>query len=314
MAEYGFRLRFNLAPTVRINSDKEEIELLALPGGERLRLRTAITGTKIKDNARASLLGGPFTSAALARVAAERAKYVLLYWAVERRVGIDFGDGHPRGTITEAGLEFFRQELGAAVRFDLHGIDVYELIPDLRFIAIEANAQVGIVTTSLLEVFGREFSSASQLTAKQLLAVEVYSGSFFDVSPRSRFITLVTAVEALLDPALRPQKVQALVGSMEDLVNTSDVDKVTKRSITSSLQWLRSDSIGQAGRSLAERLLPGNTYDGRSASSFFAYSYNVRSELVHQGHTDPSINILSLANAMEEFVANLLIASIQDLK
>jgi len=81
MAEYEFRLRFNLANAYRIGSDAEELELFALPTGERFRLRTAVVGTPIKDHARAAILGGAYASGDQARAAAERAKVALLYWA-----------------------------------------------------------------------------------------------------------------------------------------------------------------------------------------------------------------------------------------
>lgn len=38
------------------------------------------------------------------------------------------------------------------------------------------------------------------LSDTQLLGAELYGLSFFDMSFRSRFITLVTAVEAMLEP------------------------------------------------------------------------------------------------------------------
>lgn len=41
MAEYEFRLRFNLAHIGRINADVQDLVLLDLPAGGRLRLRQA---------------------------------------------------------------------------------------------------------------------------------------------------------------------------------------------------------------------------------------------------------------------------------
>jgi len=142
---------------------------------------------------------------------------------------------------------------------------------------------------------------------------EIYSASFFDVSPRSRFITLVTAVEALLDPARRPESVQTLVTEMEGVTRTSAVDDSTKEAIVSSLQWLREESIGQSGRAMARRFLPHQRYDGRSSWTFFTQCYHLRSQIVHHGTVgDPSIDILSLANTMETFVSELLLASLRD--
>ncbi|MBZ5561381.1 MAG: hypothetical protein LAP13_03065 [Acidobacteriia bacterium] len=313
MAEYEFRLRFNLANAYRIGSDAEELELLCVPTGERFRLRTAVSGMPIKDHARAAILAGPYASCDEARAAAERAKVALLYWAVEQRLGIDFGDGRQRSIATEAGMALLREQLGCPIRNDVHGIDVYERVENLKFVAVSANLEVGKNPTNLVQTFAREFLGARHLTEKQVLASEIYSASFFDVSPRSRFITLVTAVEALLDPAPRPESVQTLVTEMEVLTRTSGVDDSTKEAIVSSLQWLREESIGRSGRAMARRLLPHQRYNGRSSWAFFTQCYHLRSQIVHQGTVgDPSIDMLSLANTMETFVSELLLASLRD--
>ncbi len=314
MAEYEFRLRFNLAHIGRINADVQDLVLLDLPAGGRLRLRTGKTGEPIKNAERVAVLGGPYTSPEQARTAAERAKSALLFWALEHRLGIDFGDGHPRGVITEAGIADLERRFRGPVRADVHGIDVYESQPNIKFVLVEATAQVGVNLANFVKTFAREFTGGRQLAAKQGLAAEIYSSSFFDASPRSRFITLMTAVEALLEPAARPEHVQRLIEQMEKLAGTAmEVEKETRDSIIGSLQWLKAESIGQAGRILAGRLLSDKNYNNRPASAFFKYCYEIRSNLVHRGNLDPSINPLLLANTMGDFVADLLLASVSQL-
>jgi hypothetical protein len=309
--EYAFRLRFNLAST-RINANTEELLLLSLPEGVQIRLRTGRAGEPIQNLERAAVLGSPYRSTEEARAAGEKSKTALLYWALDRRLGIDFGDGHPRTTITHAGLAQFRDQFGCPVRQDLHGLDVYEREPNLKFVLVDASAQVGVSGDTFISTFKREFNGTRKLSAKQSLSAEIYSSSFFDVSPRSRFITLVTAVEALLEPESRSEPVQLVIGEMERLVSTPTIDKRTAQSIVSSLQWLKTESIGQAGRRVAARLLPSRRYDDKAADKFFNYCYTIRSELVHRGLIDSSVNPLPLANAMSDFVADLLLASIDE--
>jgi hypothetical protein len=311
MVEYGFRLRFELNPTTRINSEAEELEVLRLPSGERFRLRTGASGSPIKDHPRAALLGAPYRSSEEAKRAAENAKTALLYWAVEQRLGIDFGDDRPKGIATEAGLAILRQQFGVPFRNDVHGIDVYEKVPGLRFVTVDVTPTVGKNPSGLLETFGHELRLRRQLTDKQILASEIYSVSFFDTSPRSRFITLVTAIEALLEPAARESAVQELIQKMVASTQESTIDRQTKTAIIGSLQWLKAQSIGQAGRTLAAKLLPEKTYDGRMSSAFFRHCYDIRSQLVHSGKTKAAMDMVALANTTESFVADLLIASIR---
>lgn len=313
MLGYDFRLRFNFPEAYRIASDVEELELFASPLGDRIRLRSAVTGTPIKDHPRVAVLGGPYASEAQARGAAEQSKRALLYWAIERRVGIDFGDGKQRSVVTNEGLAWLQEKHGCPFRNDLHGIDVYEHIDNLRFASVNAKAEVGKSTRNLIQTFQREFLNARQLSEKKILASEIYASSFFDISARSRFITLVTAVEALLEPLRRPDEVQTLVTELEAKVRQSAIDGPTKESIIGSLQWVRDESIGQSGRVLARRLLSHEQFEGQSSADFFTRCYKLRSDIVHRGviSGEPA-DMLQLANAMGAFVAKLLIASLDD--
>jgi len=311
MPTFDFRLRFNLPESYRIDSDSEELELLVTPLGQRICLKTGATGTPIKEHARAVVRGGPFESEEDARRAAEQSKRALLFWAIEQRVGIDFGDGKQRSIATNEGLRMLEEEHGVPFRNDVHGIDVFETLEKLRFVHVSATAKVGKSPLNVVSAFTREYSINRTATDKQVLACEIYASSFFDISQRSRFITLVTAVEALLEPAKRPDSVQALVEELTAKALQAPIDKAIKASIEGSLQWLRYESIGQAGRALAQALLPGKTYCGKSASAFFSSCYDLRSKIVHRGTAGKDTDIWQLASAMEEFVAHLLLASLR---
>jgi hypothetical protein len=310
MATYDFRLRFNLSESYRIGSAAEEFELLALQTGERIRLRTAVSGAQIRDHARVAVLGGPYGTKDQARAAAERSKRALLYWAIEQRVGIDFGDGKQRSGLTKKGLALLQKQYERPVRNDIHGIDVYEHVEKLLFVSSDAQPTESKDPKSLIETFKREYENSRQLTEKQVLASEIYASSFFDVSARSRFITLVTAVEALLELQVRSVEVQNLVAEFETATQGSKMDKDTKDSIIGSLQWLKCQSIGQAGRALARQLLPDELFNGQSSPDFFTRCYDLRSQILHRGTIEnESVDIDQLANVMETFVARLLLAS-----
>jgi hypothetical protein len=313
MPSYSFRLRFNFAEAYRIESDVEEIELLVSPLGERIRLRSGAIGTPIKDHNQAAVLGGPYTSKDQARAAAEKSKRALLYWAIVQRLGIDFGDGKQRSGFTNEGLAELEKRLGCPVKNDIHGIDVYEQVEKLKFVQFNAKATVGKDPPALISTFQREFLNSRQLTEKQVLASEIYASSFFDVSSRSRFITLVTAVEALLEPLRRPDEVEVLVEGLRAKTRESGIDEPTKESIIGSLGRLRHQSIGQAGRMLADRLIPKGFFDGQSSADFFTRCYDLRSQILHRGTTgDDSVDIWHLANVMENFVAELLLAALNN--
>ncbi len=309
MPLYDFRLRFNFPEAYRIGSDAEEIELLVLPLGGRIKMRSGAIGRPIKDHAQVAVLGGPFASEAQARDAAEKTKRALLYWAIEQRVGIDFGDGKQRSGATKAGLAMLQKQHGCPVRNDIHGIDIYEHVEKLRFVNVHGEVKLSKHPPKLVDTFQREYLHTRHLTEKQVLACEIYASSFFDVSPRSRFITLVTVVEALLEPLKRANEVEALVEEFKAKTRQSTIDQSTRNSIIGSLERLRHQSISQAGCAFAGRLIPNELFDGQSSADFFSRCYELRSQILHRGkREDESVDVLYLANIMEGFVAKLLLA------
>jgi len=313
MPLYDFRLRFNFAEAYRINSEAEKIELLDLSPGEKITLVSGLSETPIKEQNHVAVLGKSFTSEAEAREAAERCKRALLYWAVEQRLGADFGDGRQRSWFTKAGLKYYEQKYGCPIRNDLHGIDVYEHVEKLKFASFNAKAELGKHVDRLINTFQREYMKSRHFTEKQLLASEIYASSFFDISARSRFITLVTAVEALLEPVKHPTEVEELVEDVKVKAKHLVVDKDTKASIIGSFDRIRYQSRNQAGRMLANRLLPNEIFDEQASDDFFSKSYDLRSRLLHDGTIkEKEGDVGELANVMEAFVHKLLLAALNN--
>ena len=178
MPLYDFRLRFNFPEAYRIGSDVEEIELLVLPDGERIRMRSGAIGMPIKDQAQVAVLGGPFASEDQARDAAEKSKRALLYWAIDQRLGIDFGNGKQRSGMTKAGLAILQKQYGCPVRNDIHGIDVYEHVEKLRFVNVHAKGTVGKHPPKLIDTFRREYLHSRHLTEKQVLTLLLFYSLF----------------------------------------------------------------------------------------------------------------------------------------
>jgi hypothetical protein len=311
MPEYDFRIRFHLSGGNHINSEAEKLLVLQESGGATIRLCSGALGSAIKDHSRVSLIGGPYPNAADAQAAAERTKKALLIWAVRNRIGIDLGGRQPRSVITVAGLEFLEKQIGGPVRADIHGIDVYEHIDGLVFVALNSDAKIGKAAAAFVEEVAAAVATPVFLSAKQELAGEILSASYFDTSDRSRFVTLITAVEALLDPQPRPAAAQHMVARMIQIVEEGELDEGHRAAMLGSLQRLKRESIGQAGRALAERLLGGKVYEGQTPAQFFSLCYGLRSSILHSGKVPVEItDFLSVCATAHAFVCDLLIASV----
>lgn len=308
MAHFDFRLRCHFPPGVHINADVEELEVVRVADAA-IRLRSGARGTPIKDHSRVALVGGPYSTASDARTAAECARRALLVWAVRNRVGIDLGGRRRGGAITKAGERWLEASIGHPVRYDVHGIDVYEHMDRQVFVGLNAELVVGKGGEAFVEELASGVMSPVPLSEKQELAGEILSTSYFDASDRSRFVTLITAVEALLEPQPRSVPAQDLVARMVLMVKESGIEEGNKAAMIGSLGWLRRESIGQAGRTLADRLLSGKTYDGQGPASFFAFCYDLRSSILHLGKAPAEIDFVRVCSSAHAFVSDLLVAS-----
>jgi len=310
MPQYNFRLRFHMPGQDCINVDAEELLILQDANGVVIRLHSGAKGTPIKNHSRASLIGGSYSSAAEAQSAAERTKRALLIWAVCNRVGIDLGGRPPRGVITHAGMQLLAKQIGSPVRSDVHGIDVYEHVDGLVFVSLNCDTSIGKGAGAFVEQVATAISTPVALSSKQELAGEILSASYFDASDRSRFVTRITAVEALLDPKLRSADAQQVVAKLLEVVEADELDESTRTAMSGSLSWLKRESIGQAGRALVARLLKGRVYEGQAPDQFFSFCYNLRSSILHFGKVPDEItNFQSVCAAAHQFVCDIMIAS-----
>ncbi len=310
MSQFNFRVRFNLPNGFRINAEEEKLHLVQLPSGVELILTTGQTGVPIKECSRAVVTGKGFETAEEAQAVAEKVKRVLLFWSVKYRHGIDLGDGRQRSVATNAGLALLEQEHGCPFRNDIHGIDVFEHQDNLKFVHVGMQATAQKHPRYLVETFQEEIHASRSVSPKQELACELYVSSWFDVSYRSRFITLVTAVEALIEQNEHPEEVAALLNSTNTNLKSLPLPADVVASISGGLGRLKRQSISQAGRELARALLPNRQFQGKDADKYFSYCYNLRSEILHNGAPPDGVDMLQVANEAEEFVSALLLASL----
>ncbi len=310
MSLFNFRVRFNLPNGFRINAEEEKLPLVELPSGVEIVLATGQSGTPIKECSRAVVTGRGFETAEEARAVAEKVKSILLFWSVKYRHGIDLGDGRQRSVATEAGLALLEQEHGCPFRNDIHGIDVFEHQDNLKFVHVGMQATAQKHPGYLVETFRDEIHVNRSVSPKQELACELYVSSWFDVSYRSRFITLVTAVEALIEQKHHSRELIELLDSLKIDLERLSVPEEVKASVSGSLERLKHQSISQAGRELARTLLPNRQFQGKDADRYFSYCYNLRSVILHSGAAPNGADMLQAANEAEEFVSALLLASL----
>ena len=145
------------------------------------------------------------------------------------------------------------------------------------------------------------------------LAYDLYSASLSMESVDSRFVTLVMAIEALLEPLPRERQVIAHVEHMIEATRDSSLPDEQIRSIVGTLGWLRKESIQQAGRRLVRERLGDRQYAGQSPGRFFTSCYKLRSDLVHGNEPRPPLAVVGEhIGVLDGFVGDLLSAELLD--
>jgi Apea-like HEPN len=311
MPASNFRLRFHLAPNRHLSADGNSVKLPT--AGDKTLLLSAYPGPNavFASTNRLVLTGGPYPSEAAAQDAALRAKYALSRWGIKTRAGIDFGRD-------KANMVFFKplkdqhlQQTGNRLLEDVHGVTVYETDPPANFGRSEAKYELGRALQPLLDAFADHYGSGATLTPKQHVAYELFSSSQFEWSPRSRFLMLVMAVEALLEPEPRDEKTLAHVRSIIEATDKADIPRDQKASLLKTMSFFGQDSIGQSYRKLIKRLLGDKKYREMNAKDFFNLCYSMRSDIVHEGALKPDKpEIGSVVGDLDALVDDLLSASI----
>lgn len=144
------------------------------------------------------------------------------------------------------------------------------------------------------------------MSGQEQLAYDLYAASFSESSPDAKFVTLMMAVETLINPSPRRDEARAHVNALIAATQKSGLRKPEIDSMLGSLRWLRNESITQAGKKLASQL-GDRSYMEATAPKFFTKCYSLRSALLHGHEPRPSRDdVGAYAASLSHFVADLL--------
>ena len=151
-------------------------------------------------------------------------------------------------------------EIGAPVRNDYLGLHAYSDDARPVFAPVPTvSGSKGFHDTWVHLLVNSARYSDIRFNDRYALAYDTYRSSFDQEVPEVRLVTLVTAVEMLIEPAPRDEKTSKLVDELLQVAAKADCPDVEKRSIEGSLKYLYNQSINQAGRSLVRRSVRGGT-------------------------------------------------------
>jgi hypothetical protein len=124
-------------------------------------------------------------------------------------------------------------------------------------------------------------------------------------SSDSRLLTLVSAVEALVERGLLDADERAVVDQLVAAIGASDLSAGARDSLSARVSDLGNESIARAGRRLVSRLNP-EQYGGLRPERFFTQCYELRSRLTHGSTPPPLDDIGNAAAELERMVRDLI--------
>ena len=299
---YNFEISLDLTGRTFINCPERVLEIEVLKEQPPFKLR-AINEERLRldKSKNLSLVGSGFENEETAYAVGKRALHTLLICGVEEKIGINVGYEKSSGGMTQQYLKKIEDKFGVKCKNSVPGLCVYEegtvfVTPFGSGIALKS-------VEGFINSFKKAFSKSCDLSEKETLAFELYNMSYFESTPRARFLTLVICIEVLCDQVKRNPESLDLVEQFISLTMDSGLPKKEIVSLKGSLERLKNISISQSGKNLVQRQLGDVSYGGKIAKQFFQHCYDIRSIMVHDGKAE----FKHLISELDRMVSDLLL-------
>lgn len=307
--EWAFRIRFQLSPRSRLGIDEHALEFETPEGVLHLEAQSAGDEEPPIRDADMLVLKGTASSEEEARARGARVLDALQLALSRKRVAADLGRLEPGGVITEKALEMIGSTPEAPILNDFPGPIVYPAEPKPLFMRLRMGGMMLVSETpSLADTVCAAMALGDVITDRERTAYDLFAVSLFDSSPDARLISLVMAIETLVDQPERDEDAQAHVRRLMHLTREADLPAATRDSFLGSLQWMLRDSISASGERFVLERLAGRTYGGEwTPGPLWREAYNMRSDLVHGAVPRPTRqDVGAIAAPLEVMVAELL--------
>ena len=309
MADFTFRYRLKLAPRSSISSPEPRVELLQTSDSRKVELASPDAESPLTKARDLVLRAAGWSSADQAEIEGRQYADRLAIALIHHRIGVYPADTAPRGLFFKPGLRMLEEQLNERVMNDVYGLTTYESEPPPRFASVgPVTVVMSVAAAKLRNTFQALSANPVGISNRERLAIDLFNNSFLESSSNTRLLTLVMAVESLLQLQPRSAPAMALVDSfLEEVAHSAALSTKEKDSLSGSLRYQRLQSISEAARTLVSTRLGGRRYMELSPAKFFTTCYTVRSWLVHGAEPRPPYQEVGrLAATLEVFVCDLL--------
>lgn len=303
MTTYALRITCKLAGG-EIET-KEHSIFLTLPPLAR-PVEVFLSERRETDDCRLTLWCGGFHSEVEARTAGERVKTALILAGLLIGVGIDAGTDQ----VVSPAAQRKDGQPDDRLQPDVHGLQVIPEIDGMLFGFLRVGPPVKRILPGDFEKRVTESDAlGKQLTRKQTLAAQLYNQSHFQSSDVARFLTLISAVEALADRSSRSGAARVLIERMIAMTAAAaDLDESEREALRNGLRSLKQESIGSAIGTLVR------AYCEESAAKDVSRAYAIRSNLLHTGESPSGTDLPAELRKLDVIVRNLVVRHVANMR
>ena len=161
-------------------------------------------------------------------------------------------------------------------------------------VSVQVTRGADRATKAMRTVYGLD----SPFDLKLLTSLELFASARLELTERTRFLGLVSALEPIAEQRIYRDELEELTRDLLDVVSQrTDIPEEILPSIQGQIRNLKRESVRQAIRRLV------TTHLTAEESDVVDVAYNARSSLVHDGRSDEDLSELS--TQLEEILRRL---------
>ncbi|WP_280242054.1 HEPN domain-containing protein [Nocardia abscessus] len=307
MTGYCFRNTVELRPDDRVVVDRQEQSItLARDGAIAVKIRPLLPVENFREASKLLLEGGPYGTFEEAVSAGKAWRDYLLLAFSAHSVAIDIGDDDDPRAKPNPLLAEKAEELGIQALWDRHGLLVYRANPPATFGKFSASATALRSGDQLARSIDAIRNLNHTVAEPQRLALKLIHSSLFDHNPETKFVLLVTAIEAIIEKKARSEQIVEWIDQLISETQRSKLSPEDQLVVANYLGLGKQESIGSAGKR-AVSVLGSRRYDEKSPKKFLAECYTARSNIVHGNLSRPkSSELWRVIPILERFVVDLI--------
>jgi hypothetical protein len=299
---FRVRLRFRLQK--RLNLDRAEHRIAV--AGREVEIKADIPDGKICDSDWLVMNTRGFRDEAGARAFGHKLRASLEMSSVAARLGVDAGRDVATSGLSRAVRDEIERTTGALVRNNIHGVDVFEDDPNVRFIKFQATGTVRARPDEVLDGLNELYETAADASQRAKDVVLLLNFALMRPEPVAQIVFAVSAVEMLGQSETWTDDQRRLLGTLAETARQSSTGTVSERdevadAITKSLHRL---TLRQGVFRLLDSLGLGDLK--RSWDDLYAE----RSTLVHGLAPRPGADYADLAHRTVSLCGRILLTAL----